>query len=123
MMHDWWLMLVAGAFGRIGHLAEPTVLYRQHGANDTGAKIFSATRLLLDARDLGVRKERNRSIRRQAAVFLERYRSKLEPEVVAMLECYANLDRAGCVRQRLALFRYGFWSSGLLRNIGRLIVV
>ena len=37
-MHDWWLQLVASAFGKIGHIDEPTILYRQHGENSIGAK-------------------------------------------------------------------------------------
>lgn len=36
-MHDWWIALCAAALGRIGYLAEPTVLYRQHGDNVVGA--------------------------------------------------------------------------------------
>ena len=37
-MHDWWLALCAGAFGELVFLDEPTVLYRQHGANTVGAR-------------------------------------------------------------------------------------
>jgi glycosyltransferase involved in cell wall biosynthesis len=32
-MHDWWLGLVAQAFGRVVFIDEPLVLYRRHGAN------------------------------------------------------------------------------------------
>jgi glycosyltransferase involved in cell wall biosynthesis len=32
-MHDWWLGLVAEAFGRVVFIPEPLVLYRRHGAN------------------------------------------------------------------------------------------
>ena len=38
LMHDWWLALCAAAFGQIGFIEEPTVLYRQHGKNEVGAK-------------------------------------------------------------------------------------
>jgi hypothetical protein len=37
LMHDWWLALVASAFGRIEFLSHSTVQYRQHGANLVGA--------------------------------------------------------------------------------------
>jgi glycosyltransferase involved in cell wall biosynthesis len=37
VMHDWWLALVASAFGRIELLAHATVQYRQHGVNLIGA--------------------------------------------------------------------------------------
>ena len=37
-MHDWWLALVASAFGQIAQVDLPGVLYRQHGANIVGAQ-------------------------------------------------------------------------------------
>lgn len=46
VMHDWWLSLCAAAFGSIEAVNEPTILYRQHGKNDTGAKKFSLIRIL-----------------------------------------------------------------------------
>ena len=37
MAHDWWVyMLVSGAGGRVVYDPEPTVRYRQHGANLIG---------------------------------------------------------------------------------------
>jgi rhamnosyltransferase len=47
VMHDWWLAQCAGALGTILFLPEPTVLYRQHGANTLGSR--GATQLYLDA--------------------------------------------------------------------------
>jgi glycosyltransferase involved in cell wall biosynthesis len=44
IMHDWWLSLVASAFGQRHYMAEPLVLYRQHSANTVGAKALNATR-------------------------------------------------------------------------------
>lgn len=37
-MHDWWLGLCAGAFGKLEFIDEPAVLYRQHGRNVVGAR-------------------------------------------------------------------------------------
>jgi hypothetical protein len=36
-MHDWWIALLASAFGHAEFLATPTVLYRQHDQNVLGA--------------------------------------------------------------------------------------
>lgn len=41
IMHDWWLALVATAFGRLVYLDIPLVHYRQHGNNTIGAKEFT----------------------------------------------------------------------------------
>ena len=40
LMHDWWISLCASAFGKIGFIEIPTVLYRQHSDNRVGAKKF-----------------------------------------------------------------------------------
>ena len=37
IMHDWWCALLSGS-GRRAFLVEPLILYRQHGANQLGAK-------------------------------------------------------------------------------------
>jgi glycosyltransferase involved in cell wall biosynthesis len=34
--HDWWLYLVVSAFGQVHFDKQPTLLYRQHGANQIG---------------------------------------------------------------------------------------
>lgn len=38
IMHDWWVMLIASAIGKITYLDEQLSLYRQHGTNTLGAK-------------------------------------------------------------------------------------
>lgn len=38
IMHDWWLALVASAFGKVVYLDTPLIRYRQHGSNTIGAK-------------------------------------------------------------------------------------
>ena len=40
MMHDWWLALVAAAFGHIEFIPQCLVRYRQHGQNTLGASEF-----------------------------------------------------------------------------------
>lgn len=41
LMHDWYLALLASAFGQLVYLDEPTQLYRQHSANVLGARTWS----------------------------------------------------------------------------------
>ena len=40
IMHDWWLSLVASAFGKLVFIDAPLVSYRQHDMNAIGAKEF-----------------------------------------------------------------------------------
>lgn len=37
IMHDWWLAIIASAFGKVMYFPEVTVLYRQHSNNVVGA--------------------------------------------------------------------------------------
>ena len=45
IMHDWWLALIASAFGRVIHIDMPLVEYRQHKNNTIGAKEFTKTQI------------------------------------------------------------------------------
>lgn len=36
LSHDTWLYIVAAAMGRVSHIAQPLILYRQHGGNAFG---------------------------------------------------------------------------------------
>lgn len=38
IMHDWWVMLIAAALGKVSYLDEALALYRQHEFNTLGAK-------------------------------------------------------------------------------------
>jgi glycosyltransferase involved in cell wall biosynthesis len=128
MMHDWWLALVAAAFGRIGHLAEPTLMYRQHGENDTGAKRWSlcnAVGQLVDpasrSRILAERRTIAERIRGQATAFSERYAERLTRGQREMVETFVHLDEAPPLLRRRLIVKYGFFYTGLARNIGRLV--
>ena len=74
VMHDWWLGICAAAFGKIGFLAEPTMLYRQHGNNDTGAKKFSLytiiKRILNEASREKIAKTRKMIVEQARAFFI-----------------------------------------------------
>jgi len=129
MMHDWWLAFVASAFGKIGFVREPTILYRQHGRNDTGAKKWNsliALRLFLDLKGRKSAIEANREIstrtRNQAKAFLSRYIEGLSTNQKETLMAFIALpDRSYFIRKYL-IIRYGLHYHGLLRNLGNLIL-
>jgi len=130
MMHDWWLALVAAAFGRIGHIDEATILYRQHGANDTGAKTWNpveAGKLYFNAnkrRELfaGHRSVTAR-IQSQAETFLKRYEPMLNHRQKEVLEAYVRLPSSNYLLKRYYTAKYGFWYTGLSRNLVRLLTL
>ena len=94
VMHDWWLALVASAFGRIGHVDQPTMLYRQHGGNVIGAKRWNGSFVLknLFGNDGQVR-EGILNAQKQARAFLVRYQNKLPDDKRIVVESYAYLHQ------------------------------
>ena len=129
MMHDWWLVLVAAAFGRIGHCVEPSMLYRQHGANDVGAKQWSVAEFALQLASVGgaraffnERKSVLRSVRLQAQAFSERYATLLSREQREMLAAYVALEDYPFLRRKWCLVKYGFFHTGIARNIVRFLL-
>jgi glycosyltransferase involved in cell wall biosynthesis len=50
--HDWWFYLVASGLGHVIYVPEPTILYRQHGANVEGATTGPLATLLARVRGL-----------------------------------------------------------------------
>lgn len=120
--HDWWLALVAAAFGAIGRTPEATVLYRQHRNNDTGARQWGTdyageqlTRLV-EQRSIMAR------LQRQGAAFFERYRDRLSPPQREMLEAYSRLDACNGLLRRWYILKYRFFYTGWLRNLGRMVI-
>lgn len=128
MMHDWWLALVAAAFGKMGAIHDATALYRQHGANDTGAKKWDWAELARSlcnreelARQLSLNRSARSRIHEQAAAFLQRYEPALTPGQKDMLEGFIALPSLNFFMKRYNTIKYGFYYTGLARNIARLL--
>lgn len=121
IMHDWWLALVAAAFGQIVYLDEPTVLYRQHGTNSIGAKRWGMNRIVTQALSTGeVRSSMLRTMQ-QAKLLLERYSDKLTSEQLVMITAYSNLPFMSKSSRIITVFKYKFFKHGIIRNIGFLL--
>ncbi len=118
-MHDFWLGLVAAAFGVLGPLDETTVGYRQHEHNTmgvgSGLRIVDAfNRLMGDpAFSQGIAKSR-----RQAGKFADRYASQLSTQQKEILQAWSkSKDLPAGVRQ-WTLYRSGLRRTRFLNNLG-----
>jgi len=101
LMHDWWAYLVVSALGEVIYDSEPSLLYRQHGANVIGAhRGFRkwAQRLKRHLAGQGMH-----LATRQAREFHDIYGQLLEPEKARVLHRF--LDGRGSFLGRL---RYAF---------------
>lgn len=124
---DWWVTLVAAAFGRIVALPDATVLYRQHGRNSVGAgpaggPAALARRVASGEPEALVIRDGLRRAALQAGAFLERYREILAPDDRVLLERFAAIAHAGPIRRRLRVYQLASVPEhGLLRNLARVL--
>ena len=119
IMHDWWLALVAAAFGRIEHIDDATLLYRQHGNNEIGAKRWGDVRNLTSvATDKVNMKQSIFNTQVQAKAFLAQYSERLSPHNRQLVEIYASLAQSPKPVRLYKLLKYKYFKAGILRNFG-----
>lgn len=121
VMHDWWLALVAAAFGRIEFVDKPYISYRQHASNTLGAKGWGIGRIAsMMPRAFSRRKaaESLCPIITQANAFSQAYADRLvagQRGLVHTLGTIGNMSP-------LARLRHAWYlrlrKQGLLRTVG-----
>ena len=120
VMHDWWVALVAAAFGHLEPVDDAPILYRQHHANAFGAKRFTF-RKAFDFVRAGKLRRYLLAASRQAAAFHQRFGSSLGPQE----QTAADLARIGTRSwwdQRKCLLRHRLFLHGRLRNVAWLLL-
>lgn len=120
--HDWWIGLIAATFGEVYFLDEPTMLYRQHGKNVVGSQNF-ASYVINRIKNIATQKKSLDENERQAWEFYEIYQSYLLEEQGQIIRDFAGIQSANWFERRERLFRYGFWKSGILRNLGLCLLI
>lgn len=126
IMHDWWLVLVATAFGKVGEVHQSTIRYRQHGRNDTGAKHYTLWYMLRLAFSLHRRDGLVASISRtqaQAKAFEQQFSKELTPKQLSQVTTWADIAELGPINKRLEILRHGLFKVGLFRNLGLMMRV
>ncbi len=119
-MHDWWLALLAAAFGKTAYLDEPTMLYRQHGDNQVGAK--KATGMDFIVRKIKTRKQTEANYRAafaQANELLRLYGDKLTPKQRETVTAYAALAHGSKLKKIKTIRKYDFRKNTLVRTVGQ----
>lgn len=120
VMHDWWLALCAAAFGKIGVVNQPAILYRQHQSNDTGAKKYSLISFGKRFFNKPHRKrleENRKKMFIQAGEFLKRFQSRLDESTKQILNAFLKFENATLIRKGYLMIKYRFFRVGFLRNL------
>lgn len=99
LSHDTWLYVLAAALGRVSHIAEPLILYRQHGANVYGTTLAGGVLARLATR---------LDVVRTVPIEIYRERAVFDAHMTAVLEALADRsegsdrDAAGRAATRFA---------------------
>jgi glycosyltransferase involved in cell wall biosynthesis len=121
IMHDWWIGLIVGAFGKIGFIEESTMKYRQHGKNDTGAKNYNYKFIINKLKKFGdINIDKNIS---QAKEFLEEYKDQLDEKSKIMLEDFSTIKEKPYLQRVSIILKYRLFKYGVIRNIGLLLKI
>lgn len=124
IMHDWWMALVATAFGEVSFLDKPTILYRQHSENNVGAVDMSNPNFIIK-RALQV-KQVKKSIDAtyaQAESFLDEFRDILSDDRVKVLNRYLSIKNLNKFKRMNALRQGKFYQYGLVKRIGQFLYI
>jgi glycosyltransferase involved in cell wall biosynthesis len=121
VMHDWWLALCAGFFGRLEYIPDRLVKYRQHPDNTIGAKsvwhgLNPKTNWIAGWRRGN---EEFLSTVRQARAFRDSMRERLKnkSEEFEILNLYCEIVAASRWRRLQTLSKCGLWRNHWLLNV------
>lgn len=108
VMHDWWLSLVAAAFGRLCYIDRSLVDYRQHGRNTIGAKAFvasglnkSSLRKIFTFRIPAETQALFTDVAAQADIFYKRFQKQLNNRQKWIVSQVCRLPNSGVWRLRI----------------------
>lgn len=122
LMHDWWFALAASAFGHIGFIEKPLILYRQHGTNQLGA--INNRSLVGAAKIVAERKNTDNRVKMtfvQAQHFLDFYKDILPEEALNILHTYLEIPRKPKLGRIRALLKGRYLKQNFLTAVGGLI--
>ncbi len=124
IMYDWWIGLIAAAFGKIGFVDRPTVLYRQHGLNQVGAKRAKSMSYFIDKLlNLDQISQMIDDTYYQAEKFLNVYHKFLDKNKLKIIEKYTNLNNYKKLKKLYVLFKYNFLKYGFLRKVAQILKI
>jgi len=124
VMHDWWISLIAAAFGHMDHIDACPILYRQHRTNQVGTTDMRTLRYKLGR--LFSPDEVRAAIAqtyRQAQEFLQVFADRLDPAQIRLLNDYCAIPQLSKLRRIASVFRLGVWKTGFSRNVAYLLFI
>lgn len=115
--HDWWMALMAAAFGAVEVISEPVLEYRQHDTNQVGARSYGIRSILSKSGDAH---RIAGDIYRQASHFLELYGDDLPEKSKRIVSDFVHAHHGGSLYNATRLVRGGYMKTGVIRGLGYL---
>lgn len=115
IMHDWIIGIIASIMGKIEHIDDATVLYRQHGKNHSGANKYKLN-IISKIKKLSKLKEKREELYKTnyqlSDILLE---IKIEDNKLnkKLLE-YVELPKKGLIYRKMWILRNKFYMPGIL---------
>jgi glycosyltransferase involved in cell wall biosynthesis len=116
VMHDWWASLVVAAFGKVVHLDQATISYRQHGHNSLGAERFTIISALASLEE---KREVARQSLEQAAEFSRVFGPRLSDGQRRQLLHFLAIAQDRPLQRLADLSTSDAWRKGMLRRAGQ----
>lgn len=119
IMHDYWISLIASAFGIIEYINKPLMYYRQHSSNEIGGKKYNIKYMIENAVK-GKEKLRNIFMNNinQAESFYEIYKDLMDSKTKDIFQNFISLKNKRNYQFIKTVLKYGFLKSGTAKNIG-----
>ncbi len=120
MMHDWWMGLVASAFGHIGFIDKPLLKYRQHGDNQMGTRAAGDASQYIERLSQGDKVRKNYEIMfRQAEIFLDMYGDRLTQKQKEIINGFLSIRKSCRIKKIYKIFRYRLFKSTWFWTLGQ----
>ncbi|ENX3948378.1 glycosyltransferase family 2 protein [Photobacterium damselae] len=128
LMHDWWLLLICGAFGKIGFINSATMLYRQHEHNVVGAGYTKLSDFILDFfNTMNQSKISFNKVLQQARYFLLLYKEDLvinkKNKEIEVLEIISNFNALSKINKIKYILNGTVKKDTLIRNLGLIFLI
>lgn len=121
--HDVWLEMIAVTMGKVGYLDESTMAYRRHSEQYTVGEMGYWNILFKQLKNIKNQKYIVYGLTPQAQTFLEIYGLELDYKCRKLVEAYATLEQQGFWQKRLSIIKYHMWKTGIIKNIGMMILL
>lgn len=121
IMHDWWIGIVAGVFGKIIPINTPTILYRQHNNNVVGASNVNNISYIISKIN---KSEINRSIERsivQAREFYDMYKNELSSLNKDIILTFMDLRKNNFITRKKLAITYKFYKNNKIKRLAYIL--